>query len=286
MTDQQHDNHGTEEISDKPAESRFDRRRFIRSAAIAAPLLATVKSPKVWATNGYDGLAGCTASTLSSLNTSSPHIDCQGTPISPGGWHSVYDDCDKDNWKSWVAKAIQNAGYGSTASFNSIFLSSSAVTYVTYNGWVAEFDSSASDDPSLRDCLPNGHGNSGLTGYSTCYKFYPQGYSSNEDCVFGFDIAQGQVTGAGSKSNKPHTFIVAGLLNSLFAPGTISYSYHGDTSLIFEVQEAIRAVLMNVISDLVSSGVFNSASGTCSSLPNNFIDKYPLESLKASVDQW
>lgn len=286
MSEQRHDANQVQGSTPKATESRFDRRRFLRTSAAAAPVLLAVKSPKAWAVD----FTGCTASTLASVNTSSPHNECQDGAVSPGGWHSVFSENDVD-WKNWILQGINNAGYYNHTPFNDIFLSSSAVTSLSYNGWMAVFDTHTSDNPTLEQCLPvNDQGNSlnGVNPYKIRYKLYPQGHASTAGCTFAFDVAQGAARGSGkANSNKPHTVIVAGLLNSLFAPGTINYSYHGDTALIYEVQESIRAVLRGVISSLVNANVFDSENAECSVIDDSdHIDNYPLESLKSKLEQW
>ncbi|MCM2681461.1 hypothetical protein [Echinimonas agarilytica] len=221
--------------SEAPAsESRFDRRRFLRTSVAASPLLLTMKSPTAWATNGSS--ANCSLQVLLSGNGSHPHNGCTADVKSPGYWKSVYDNNSSDQGKKLVLTALKSFGYPEDMKFSSSFLAPIATTSIDLNAsWNFVFDAQRSEDPSLRSALADNK-------IELIVKFVRKNYVAGT--TPGPREVRVDIT---KRRSNVHKFIVSGFLNSLFYPQFIDYQLTSD-----QVKTALDTAIANEIDNVMT----------------------------------
>ncbi|GGA84544.1 hypothetical protein GCM10011369_28250 [Neiella marina] len=118
MTTEQRNDTDIKELESDDNRSRFERRRFLRGSAAAAPLLMTVKSPVAWA-----GGNTCTASVYISGNASHQH-DCDLIgALSHGTWKAVLT-APNNHTRRFLRQLIDDqTDVGPSTDFMSIFFS-------------------------------------------------------------------------------------------------------------------------------------------------------------------
>lgn len=206
---------------DADTPSRFSRRRFIQTGAVASPILLAVKSPVAWG-NALSPET-CSVTALMSGNASHPQ-NCLSGAKSPGYWHKVFKS-DEGDTHYVVRTALNKNSIFETQTFNEFFLSGlgSWQTSSTH-GWKFRVSASQSDNPQFQDVLPENKSNK----FDLTLEFEKIGDPSNKHSV---NISAGVPNF--------HKFVLAGYLNSLFNPAVISYSYYPE-----QVKQALNVAII------------------------------------------
>lgn len=238
MTQQQPDNTEIKGQSDSESTSRFDRRRFLRTSAAATPLLMAVKSPVAWGNS--INIDQCSVTMLLSGNAS--HIrNCQAKIESPGYWKSIFWQSANQNHKE-RSKKIRAA----IAARTSLFPLGSA--------------GRARRDSDFFDMVL-----SGLDGVYLGWEYSPVVTSMPFNKIFDNPKEQYEVTFRVKDTNSPFpqttglikmkaggddTMHVAGaILNSIFSPEFLSYSYMSPESVINEYTTKLITALEQTIQE-------------------------------------
>ncbi len=222
----------TSEVKD--ASSRFSRRRFLRSAAVASPILLSVKSPTAW---GGTGLyrEQCSITVYLSGNPSNPsEIGCEARDVAY--WEKVFTGGNKVVENELARRGIT----ASTQFFQLLPLSafqSWRVSDIVVDGeesWYYKLNE-YSDNPTVLQALQG-------SGFNLSLDF-----AKGTDIVGQSDNTVNLTDGVSDF----HAVMVTAYLNSLFHPTPVAYL--GDEQYVSDIfavtmQESAEACLAGIVS--------------------------------------
>lgn len=193
----------TSEVKD--AASRFSRRRFLRSAAIASPIILSVKSPTAWGNTGLYR-EQCSLTVFLSGNPSNPaEIGCESRDITY--WQNVFSGGNK-----LVEDELAKRGITANTLFFQIFPLTAFQSwrkgdFFDQNGdsWSYRINQ-LSDNPTLLQALQNTDFNLSLD------------FDKNLD-----DARESQMVNLTENVPNFHAIMVAAYLNGLFHPTPLAY---------------------------------------------------------------
>ncbi len=216
--------------------SRFSRRRFLRSAAVASPILLSVKSPTAWGnTTLYS--EQCSLTVFLSGNPSNPsELGCEARDITY--WINVFSGGNK-----LVEDELERRGVTATTLFFQIFPLSAFQSW--RKGGIYDHEGNSlyyrinqmSANPTLLQALQG------------------TGFELKLDLAENPDTAQEDIDEVVLTDNVPsfHAVMVAAYLNSLFHPTPLAYL--GDAQYVSDqLAVTLQDVVDALISDITSAG--------------------------------
>lgn len=240
--------------------SRFSRRKFLQTSAVATPLLMSVKSPMAW---------GCTAPTNGSVtsqvsgNVSNAVTSNCSCAKDPAAWLQIFRQSGSySRWDEWwkhrdnpdgesYKQALEICGVTSSTSFNSLFLNNHFEwrRCQDYSSWEYRILSEKCDAPSVGQALEQSSCQIVLRVQKATsrhpYDSYYGSYSQSDKESYDVTISDENL----------HKFLTCGYLNSLLAPDIIAYEYY-PRDIENAINQAIVLITRKVIerkNDLSSS---------------------------------
>ncbi|OAN12981.1 hypothetical protein A3K86_15025 [Photobacterium jeanii] len=230
----QHSNPHGEQAKNEQAESRFSRRRFLRSSAAVSPVLLSLKSPTAWGS----GLGGQNCSIMLSGNASNPQ-NCISEPLAPREWKKILNS-RRDSPQYPLRQSLQSGGVSGNSAFNGKFLRPfNQWRYSPTKGWMFKVSFRKSSNPKFKHTLKGGLNKK----YKITIAFKP---TSQKNKNMGDDFV---IT---LEPRHFHQTVVAAYLNSYFTPGLISYSYYPEQINTSVVQTMMDVA--NLIMDELNKG--------------------------------
>lgn len=205
--------------------SRFSRRRFIRSTAVASPILLSVKSPVAW--GGGISNANCSITTFMSGNASHPE-GCQTEARAPAYWLNTFQGGNEV-----VRNELNNNGcYASTQFYTLLPLNFD--TWLTNRQisrrWKYKVDS-ISDNPTLLQAVQTDTNGA----FSLWVDFKKRKKEERVNIL--------------NNVSDCHCCVVSGYLNGIFHP--VPVNYIGDSNHVRNLfVDAINTSISRILSDL------------------------------------